>query len=555
MGRPARSRRKLLEGLGTTAVVGLAGCATSRPPADSHTDSDHPRSTDGDGGPGRTSDSSWSTSRGTFDELDEQFHRDGGLLGETNDSDGTTTSGLLAWGESLVMQTYVLMYRTYRDEAYLDAFVDHADAVLESRDIVRGVTDYRGESLPGWRADSPYTIGRTLLADSAGRPTLEVRSAVSPADEAVVGIGDGPQPGTFELGVHNWALGRTTHYDNLSMNPEGSNYAVTRINGQPIREETPNSCRVTVEDVRDSPVAAGRPASGEYELRSPHYVYAVHTGMITTPLVDFAGLVSETPALRKDARYGERADRYLEAAESAVRIHDDQWRETDQGEGYYVSAPGSPNFNESADLPLNQSLALGRTLVGLATLTDDGGYAEKARKLARTFSNDLRDGGDAYVWSYFWTKGDVASGWSPEDPVSEYRPSAPGVDDPVSENPEHIRYGFLDTDFAVRVHRELDGGERPAFVTADMERFARTYAENVVFEEGDVPAARRYVDGTGPTTGNHQQMTAAWNGLSPWNEGVLEHTRGLYDERRDEFELWVDKLFGVAMLNYWNQSR
>jgi hypothetical protein len=55
-----------------------------------------PRSTDGNGASGRTSDSSRSTSRKAFDELDEQSHRDGGLVGETNDSDGTTTSGLLA---------------------------------------------------------------------------------------------------------------------------------------------------------------------------------------------------------------------------------------------------------------------------------------------------------------------------------------------------------------------------------------------------------------------------------------------------------------------------
>lgn len=48
------------------------------------------------------------------------------------------------------------MREAYRDEYYLEKFIDHADHVLASRDSVRGVADWRGLSLPGWRAYWPY---------------------------------------------------------------------------------------------------------------------------------------------------------------------------------------------------------------------------------------------------------------------------------------------------------------------------------------------------------------------------------------------------------------
>ena len=40
------------------------------------------------------------------------------------------------------------MYETYRDTCYLEKFIEHADSVLKQRDSERGVTDYRGLSLP-----------------------------------------------------------------------------------------------------------------------------------------------------------------------------------------------------------------------------------------------------------------------------------------------------------------------------------------------------------------------------------------------------------------------
>jgi len=57
----------------------------------------------------------------------------------------------IAWMETYIMRSYLIMYQATKDKRYLDEFIGHADTVLDRRDNVRGVTDYRGLSLPAWR--------------------------------------------------------------------------------------------------------------------------------------------------------------------------------------------------------------------------------------------------------------------------------------------------------------------------------------------------------------------------------------------------------------------
>lgn len=72
-------------------------------------------------------------------------------------------SGFLAFREAYVMQSYLLMYERYKDTKYLDKFVLHADSVLNQRDSVRKVTDYRGLSLPAWRHTDPPNDTNPLI--------------------------------------------------------------------------------------------------------------------------------------------------------------------------------------------------------------------------------------------------------------------------------------------------------------------------------------------------------------------------------------------------------
>lgn len=130
------------------------------------------------------------TARQTFDDWDRLFQQGGpGQPDQPNDNTNADgRSGMLAWSQSYVLLGLVRMYETYRDTYYLDRLVENIDQVLSVRDSVRGVTDYRGLSLPAWRADHPYTTGYTTLADSNGHPLLEVRQALPYAEDTTVSV-------------------------------------------------------------------------------------------------------------------------------------------------------------------------------------------------------------------------------------------------------------------------------------------------------------------------------------------------------------------------------
>ncbi|MFC7619317.1 hypothetical protein [Microlunatus sp. GCM10028923] len=86
-----------------------------------------------------------SATRAAFDAADQAFNDGWGV------ADATNEQGLYSWQESAVLKAYVLMYRAHRDRHFLDKFIAHGDLVLANRDSDRGVTDYRGRSLPAWR--------------------------------------------------------------------------------------------------------------------------------------------------------------------------------------------------------------------------------------------------------------------------------------------------------------------------------------------------------------------------------------------------------------------
>jgi hypothetical protein len=91
-----------------------------------------------------------------FDVLDMALNGGEGYKGYNNET------ATLAWGESYIMMAYDAMYGATGDPYYLKKLADHADGVLQQRDDVRGVSDYRGVSAACWRDlhyqddNSPY---------------------------------------------------------------------------------------------------------------------------------------------------------------------------------------------------------------------------------------------------------------------------------------------------------------------------------------------------------------------------------------------------------------
>jgi hypothetical protein len=58
--------------------------------------------------------------------------------------------GKLAWGESYLMESYLVMYEATRDKKWLEKFVVHAQRVVNNTDKARGIKDYKGRSEVGW---------------------------------------------------------------------------------------------------------------------------------------------------------------------------------------------------------------------------------------------------------------------------------------------------------------------------------------------------------------------------------------------------------------------
>jgi hypothetical protein len=470
----------------------------------------------------------------TFDVLNLSWKGGAGNSGSSGDG--------LVWGGSYFLQAYLLMYEATGDRRYLNTFVAQADRILAARDSERGRRDARGRSLPAWSVGDPYTVGSVALADAAGVPVLELSSALPYAGKARVAVGAGSAPGTFRLTVWNpsrvYRKQPTDVLDDLTMDPASPDYAPARV-----AAAFPDSkLQLTARDLRAPGAAGGDPAPGQRRLTALRYVFPVHTGQLTYPLARFARIVRTTPGLRDDAGYAATADRYVEAARAAVAVHDEDWRETPSGEGFYVTPKGAPVRFDGVELPFNQVLSLGRTLVELAVLTGDEGYADKVRKIARWFKADLRpNAAGAYEWSYVWTKGRFFSGWTAEDGVSRYLPSHPGTR--VAEDVDH---GHIDIGFAVLALREL--GTASGFTQDDMRRFAATFVRNIITTDArGVPTVFDRIDGRGPK-GKRPNIPAAWLPLAPWDRAISDHLYADFN-RRQPAATTPEVVLGTAYLN------
>ena len=474
--------------------------------------------------------------RATFDALDASW--------DAGRGNSRRTGGALVWGGSYFLQSYLLMYEATGDLRYLQTFVAQADRILANRDSDRGLTDHRGRSLPAWGVGHPFTVGLAVLPDPAGLPVLEVASARPGSGNVVATVAPGTREGTITItAAKSFPRGRrrpvpTDVFADLTMDPRSPDYAVARINGA----FEASKLQVTARDLRGPAAAGGVPAPGSVRLRAQRYVFPAHTGQLTFPLARFVRIVRETPGLRDDPGYRATADRFLAACVAAVAVHDEDWRETPAGEGFYVIPKGTPVRFDGAELPFNQALSLGRTLVELAALTGEEGYLRKVQAMARWLKGDLRvSAKGAYVWSYAWTRGSFHRGWTAEDGVSQYLPSHPGYR--VAEDVDH---GHIDIAFAVGAYRVL--GPASGFTEADMQAFAATFVRNFITTDArGVPTVWDRVDASG-AKGRRPNIPAAWMPLAAWDRAIFDH---LYSDfnRRQPAATTPEVVFGTAYLN------
>ncbi|GAA2804426.1 twin-arginine translocation signal domain-containing protein [Kribbella solani] len=460
------------------------------------------------------------TARATFDAWDRLFQQGGpGQPDQPNDNtnrDGR--SGMLAWSQSYVLLGLVRMYETYRDTHYLDRLIDNIDQVLSVRDSERGVTDYRGLSQPAWRADHPYTTGYATLADSNNQPLLDLREALTYAEDTTVTVSAGARPDTFTINLVNTFVNRTVTLTDLSLDPASPDYAVTRIYAA-----APGPLQLTAVDRRPAPHPTSGPSDlprlGTYEMRCRPVIFAVHTGMITYPIASFVRIVLSSPVLRR--RYQRKAAEYLQACREAVAVHDWEYRDA----GHLIWPKGQPLAYDGCEQPINQSVGLGQTMVELALITGDREYRRKVAAMGRMMSAQLTaDAGDAYLWHYWPTGGRIYDGFTktgdPATDVSIFTPSG----GPARQF-EDISHGAIDVEFAVRAFRA-----KLAFTGRDLTRIARTFTQNVATTDAaGLPAVHTTVAGGTIGAASVAHQAPRWMQITPWDRNVHAHCLALYN--------------------------
>jgi hypothetical protein len=460
--------------------------------------------------------------------------------------------GALGWALSWRMQAYALMAEATLDPAYARRLAHVADQVLTVRDTDRGVLDHRGSCQPVWSSAGRYTVTTATIPDTNGADALRVHLCPPGTKGATVQVTP-TADGRFDLTLNRADPHPPILLQQLSLAPTDDRRA-DRIAYAQYKAYSP----VTVELVTAPAVAqpsdhrpdtARRIQPGNYPCRPARVALAAQTGMITYPLASLARLARERPDIVPgDA--AARTDCYLEAAHDALAAHDYQWRTTDDGGGHYVWLPDEPVSFAGAELPTNEFLAVGRTLIQLAAATGDRQYVDRAAAMARTMRGQLRLEGGAFVWPYWPSFGRLHNGWKRTgDPVedgSSYRPHFHAV-----TRAEDVTHSLIDIDFVV-LYRSTPGLPE-VFTDSDMRILAGTFLRHVsVRRIGRRPTVRRDISVNGKAgTARHEAQVPSWFPLHRWNPAVARAVSAVHTRRRLVPPAPVDT-YCAAILARWS---
>ncbi|HET6585311.1 MAG TPA: Ig domain-containing protein [Nannocystaceae bacterium] len=232
-----------------------------------------------------------------------------------------------------------------------------------------------------------------------------------------------------------------------------------------------------------------------YQPPTP-YCYAVHTGMLVTPMLEFVVAVETSPWAEQPSYDGEtfaaKAERYLVAAQESVAFHEFEW----DPDGHYTF-PNVPNLPAAGAVqPLNQSNALGRAHILLAALTDDADQLAKATALATRFRAQITTGSDgAFLWNY--AGGTYAS------------------------TGEDISHAAINVDFAV-----MAAQHGIVFDDDDVLAFVRTFTSRVYVNDATFAD---HVGGGSTNDSSYRAQIGRWASLAPWSPTVYAAVRDAYD--------------------------
>jgi len=238
--------------------------------------------------------------------------------------------------------------------------------------------------------------------------------------------------------------------------------------------------------------------------------YVMFTGMITTPLAQFATLVKSDAAL---ANYRTKANTYLQAAKDAVAIHDKP------ANSQYIYRDNNW-IEDSTTLhlktPVNMNVAYGSALLAIYEATEDKAYLDKGRKIANYFKQYLtvNPTTNGYYWKYF--------------------PDSSSYGTVI----EDLSHSTLGTQFAYLAY------QNGIFNATDMKRFANTATKTLAKSDGSI--AER-LNGSGVSTQPGKFLHWLW--FEPWAPSLLDTTYNIVKNRTSTYPM---ELIGIAMLNYFN---
>ncbi|MBO1767482.1 hypothetical protein [Allobranchiibius sp. GilTou38] len=340
---------------------------------------------------------------------------------------------VLPWETSYILQALQTMVRVTGERRYADDFVRISRRVLSLRDQELGHVAFDGQSGPVWSVADRYTVLQATLNDNGGAPCLLVSSAAPGVAQPQRLRVEPNADGHFDLYVFDARNGQLLdRVKGLSTHRGDPAYAPMRL-----RALSPTSAWLTCRDMRGSSTDSVQLAAAEHTMAPARVSFAVHTGMIAAPLMEFATTVSQNAKLRS---YTSDAEAYRSAASAAWAHHRAQIKNVD-GYTCMVMPRGTPARVDGTPLPHNQSLAYARLGSGVGRSYGDATISSVSAELFKTVISDMRPvpGEEGVIWPYYWSKSSCYSGFSSDSNVSEFTPSMP-----ATKAAEDTQHGAID---------------------------------------------------------------------------------------------------------------
>ncbi len=379
-------------------------------------------------------------------------------------------SGSLGWGESSWLRNYWELYELTGHTRWWDKIIAHFERMIAT------MTDHDGDGFKSWQTTTYSTaLVRAEPLHNRGTATIAARqSKIMNGKQAhqvtghryLIEFADAKTYSVRDVTAYRALVAKATYKSGQSITV-APHVAVT-VTGAPVQGDT--FCVWTT---------APRPVE-----------YAVHQGMVLTPVARFIETALKRPA---SDRYHGKAKQFLAVIEQHfLRGNEKSWIDTGDEAGAYRFTPEPTERYPNRILPHNQYLALARTWLILADATKQPLYRERAVAMAKNFKRALRLVDGAYEWHYW-------------DWIENGQPGHSGVED--------TSHGHIDVGFLIEAARR-----GVVFTDQDVRRLVKTLLDRMW---NGSTAEPRFGGRVNTKEGNSLPLVD-WSDLGQWDPKVFD---------------------------------